>query len=235
MIMFAKFFNYRRKKNMKNNNPPKKLRFFKKTIAHRNNEQMYAARGEDIYRKGFCSDTSTESKINYPKKEKKSINNFTVWGKEEDITMLKNVMKKYDEYFNRGSIQFRFKKNKEQIRGKKWRSALRCEDPNAVRIKRAKEQLRQEREVFNLKKKQESRWFFLSLTMGYASVALLVMIVIISSIILFNPKDFTVFTVKATCAALFADVVGLLLGIWKIVLNPKFVTMLSPETQGYLK
>lgn len=112
---------------------------------------------------------------------------------------------------------------------------MRCENLNSVRVERAIEQLRQERDVFNLRKKQESRWFLLRLTMGYASVALLVIVIIISSIILFNSGNFPVFTVQAAGAALFADVVGLLLGIWKIVLNPKFVTKLSPETQEGLK
>ena len=44
---------------MKKNNPLKKLRFFKKTIAHLNNEQMYLARGGDVYTKKLCSDTDT--------------------------------------------------------------------------------------------------------------------------------------------------------------------------------
>jgi hypothetical protein len=44
---------------MKKNNPLKKLRFFKKTIAHLNNEQMTLARGGDVYTKKLCSDTTT--------------------------------------------------------------------------------------------------------------------------------------------------------------------------------
>lgn len=104
------------------------------------------------------------------------------------------------------------------------------EEVTPIRIERAMEQLRQEREVFDQRKSQESRWFFLRLTMGYASVALLVAIIVLSSFILFSSGQFPEFTVKAAGAALFADVVGLLIGVWKIVLNPNFMSKLQPET-----
>ena len=105
------------------------------------------------------------------------------------------------------------------------------DDMVPIRIERATEQLRQEREVFNQRKNQESRWFLLRLTMGYASVVLLFAVIVISALVLFNSADFPDFTVKAAGAALFADVVGLLVGVWKIVLKPDFMTKLSPETQ----
>ena len=100
-----------------------------------------------------------------------------------------------------------------------------------IEIERAMEQLRQEREVFEQRKGQEGRWFFLRLTMGYASVVLLVAVIAICAFILFYANKFPDFTVKAAGAALFADVVGLLIGVWKIVLKPDFVTKLVPETQ----
>ena len=103
-----------------------------------------------------------------------------------------------------------------------------------IEIERAMEQLRQEREVFDQRKGQEERWFFLRLTMGYASVALLVAVIAICALILFNAHNFPDFTVKAAGAALFADVVGLLIGVWKIVLKPDFITKLVPETRQEL-
>lgn len=103
-----------------------------------------------------------------------------------------------------------------------------------IRIERAMEQLRQEREVFNQRKSQESRWFVLRLTMGYASVILLFAVIVISSLVLFNSQNFPNFTVKAAGAALFADVLGLLVGVWKIVLKPDFLTRLKAETQEEL-
>jgi len=103
-----------------------------------------------------------------------------------------------------------------------------------IEIERAMEQLRQEREVFDQRKAQEGRWFFLRLTMGYASVILLVAVIIVSALVLFNSDKFADFTVKAAGAALFADVVGLLVGVWKIVLKPDFMTKLAPETRQEL-
>ena len=100
-----------------------------------------------------------------------------------------------------------------------------------IEIERAMEQLRQEREVFEQRKGQEGRWFFLRLTMGYASVVLLVAVIAICAFILFYANKFPDFTVQAAGAALFADVVGLFIGVWKIVLKPDFVTKLAPETQ----
>jgi hypothetical protein len=104
-------------------------------------------------------------------------------------------------------------------------------DLTPIRIERAMEQLRQEREVFDQRKSQESRWFLLRLSMGYASVVLLFAVIVISALVLFNTTKFPDFTVKAAGVALFADVVGLLVGVWKIVLKPDFMTKLTAETQ----
>ena len=112
-------------------------------------------------------------------------------------------------------------------------SAKHCDFPldlAPIRIERAMEQLRQEREVFEQRKAQESRWFVLRLTMGYASLILLLAVMVICSIVLFNSSRFPEFTVKAAGAALFADVLGLLIGVWKIVLKPDFITKLTAET-----
>lgn len=104
-------------------------------------------------------------------------------------------------------------------------------DSTAIKLERATEQLRQEREVFEQRKQQESRWFFLRLLMGYSSVVLLFAVVVLSSMVLFNAEKFSEFTVEAAGAALFADVIGLLLSVWKVVLNPNFMTQLVPETR----
>lgn len=103
-----------------------------------------------------------------------------------------------------------------------------------IKIERAMEQLRQEREVFDQRKSQETRWFALRLTMGYASVALLLAVMIISGMVLFKSNNFPEFAVKAVSAALFVDVLGLLIGVWKIVLKPDFLTKLTTETKENL-
>jgi hypothetical protein len=99
-----------------------------------------------------------------------------------------------------------------------------------VMIERAIEQLRQEKETFDQAKKHESLWFYLRLSMGFTSIVLLGAIMIISVYILFNHVDFTPGVVTSAGMALFGDVGGLLLAVWKIVLNPKSATKLSPVT-----
>jgi len=99
-----------------------------------------------------------------------------------------------------------------------------------IRIGRAMEQLRQERAVFDLRKEQDSRWFALRLAMARLSVVLLPVFMIICSVVLFQSSALPEFNVKAAGAALFADVLGLLVGVWKIVLKPDFLTKLSAVT-----
>jgi hypothetical protein len=99
-----------------------------------------------------------------------------------------------------------------------------------VVLARATEQLRQERETFDQAKKHEALWFYLRLVMGYASVVLLTAIMFIASFILFRSSQFSAGVVTTAAAALFADVLGLLVAVWKIVLNPKFYADLGPVT-----
>ncbi|MFS2137777.1 hypothetical protein [Duganella sp. Dugasp56] len=97
-----------------------------------------------------------------------------------------------------------------------------------VMVERAAEQLRQERETFDQQKKQEHLWFILRLSMGFASIVLLGAIMIVSAYILFKNADFPKDVVTAAGAALFVDVLGLLIGVWKIVLSPQSTAKLRP-------
>jgi hypothetical protein len=99
-----------------------------------------------------------------------------------------------------------------------------------VLIERASEQLRQEREIFDQRKLHEARWFYLRLVMGYSSVVLLTAVMLIASYILINSSQFGTAVVTSAGGALFVDVLGLLVGVWKIALNPTFITKLTPET-----
>lgn len=103
-------------------------------------------------------------------------------------------------------------------------------DLSPVVIERAIERLRQERETFNQHKAHEDRWFLLRLVMGYSSVLLLAAIMVVSSYVLLNNKLFPATVVTAAGAALFGDVLGLLVGVWKIALNPNFLAKLAPVT-----
>lgn len=103
-------------------------------------------------------------------------------------------------------------------------------DLNPVVIERAMERLRQERETFNQHKAHEDRWFVLRIVMGYSSVGLLAAIMVLCSYILLNNAVFSAAVVASAGAALFGDVLGLLVGVWKIALNPNFLAKLVPVT-----
>ncbi|MGH1363864.1 MAG: hypothetical protein ACRBF0_09930 [Calditrichia bacterium] len=101
----------------------------------------------------------------------------------------------------------------------------------SIKLERAMEQLRQEQEIFSLRILQDSRWFILRLIMGYSSVFLLFAVLLLCTYILFNKEFFPESVVISAGATLLADVIGLLLGVWKIVLKPDFMTKLTPETK----
>jgi hypothetical protein len=70
--------------------------------------------------------------------------------------------------------------------------------------------------------------------MGYSSIILLLSIMIIASYILINNATYSATVVTAAGGALFVDVLGLLIGVWKIALNPNFLAKLSPVTKAEL-
>lgn len=106
------------------------------------------------------------------------------------------------------------------------------EELNPVIIERASEQLRQERETFDQAKSHDQWWFVLRLAMGFSSIVLLVAVMVVSVFILFNNTEFPEAVVTAAGAALFVDVLGMLIGVWKIALNPNTVSKLQPTTQS---
>lgn len=101
-----------------------------------------------------------------------------------------------------------------------------------VIIERAMERLRQEKETFEQRKRHDNLWFYLRLAMGFSSIVLLAAIMVVSSIVIFNNKDYPLTIVKSSGIALFTDVLGLLIAVWKIVLNPKSETKLSPVSDA---
>lgn len=99
---------------------------------------------------------------------------------------------------------------------------------------RANEQVRQERETFNQAKKHDAQWFVLRLVMGYAAVVLLTAIMLVASYVLFNESKFSTGVVTVAGAALFVDVLGLLIAVWKIAINPDSKAQLEPVTRATL-
>jgi hypothetical protein len=107
-------------------------------------------------------------------------------------------------------------------------------DHHSLLFRRADEQLRQEREVFEQSKSQEARWFRLRLVIGYSSVAILVCILIIASCVLYYHDKFPSFAVNSATVALFTDVIGSVFGVWKFALNPESVRGLTTVTNAPL-
>jgi hypothetical protein len=102
-------------------------------------------------------------------------------------------------------------------------------DPVKETIALAAEQecLRQVRETFDQRKKQDRRWNILRLAMGWIAVALLPGVAMTSGWIIFNHRDFTTGSVATATGALLVDTVGLIISVWRIVLGTGPV-MLQP-------
>jgi hypothetical protein len=106
----------------------------------------------------------------------------------------------------------------------------------AVALAMANERLRQERETFDQRKEQDRRWFKLRMAMGWLAVVLLPLLAAAAFYVLYNNAEFTAATVTAAGAALFVDVVGLVISIWKVVLgqSPKTFEPVT-EPAGYAR
>lgn len=100
-----------------------------------------------------------------------------------------------------------------------------------IEIERAAERVRQEKETFDQRKQQDNLWFILKLIMGFFAIILLAGIAIVATYILLNNKDFSASVVNSAGVALFVDILGLIISVWKIVLNPNSVTKLEPVTK----
>ena len=105
------------------------------------------------------------------------------------------------------------------------------EQMDAITFARAEEQLRQEREAFNLKKKQDNTWFYLRLATGVISLLLLLLIVLFCVYIFIHYSDFPSVVVGGASAALFGDVVGLIVLVAKVMVGSGQVRPLEPVTR----
>ncbi len=83
------------------------------------------------------------------------------------------------------------------------------------------EKIRQLRQAFDQKRRQSDRWFQLRLAMGYTAVVLLASVIVICALILFNASSHSEQVVTLAATALLVDVIGLLIGVWKIAFRPE--------------
>lgn len=106
-------------------------------------------------------------------------------------------------------------------------------DPVAetITIANAEERLRQERETFDQRKEQDSRYFRLRMAMGWMAVILLPAIGVTCGWIIFHSHGFASATVTVATSALLVDALGLVVWVWKIVMGSGPRT-LEPVTTG---
>ena len=102
----------------------------------------------------------------------------------------------------------------------------------AAMLAQAEERLRQERETFEQRMRQDAHWFRLRLTMGFIAAILLPTFAIAAAYVLVLHEQFPASIVTAASAVIFVDVTGLVIAAWKLVLNPTSATRLNPVTSA---
>jgi drug/metabolite transporter superfamily protein YnfA len=95
-------------------------------------------------------------------------------------------------------------------------------------IATASERLRQLQETFNQRRSQDARWFAMRLAMGWLATLLLPAIFAVCVMIIFAQESHSSTTVSAAAGALFVDVVGVVISVWKIVFSSGLPTRLEP-------
>jgi hypothetical protein len=101
-----------------------------------------------------------------------------------------------------------------------------------ILLERQREQLRQEREIFEQRKRQDANWFLLRQAMGYSAIVLLGLVAAVSSYVVLHAQAYHVGVSGTAGGALFVDVLGLIAAVWKLVLNPGSITQLSTVTEA---
>ncbi|GEM_PF-6708407 len=77
----------------------------------------------------------------------------------------------------------------------------------------------EKRAVFERTERQKERWFILQLVMGYIALALLPIVVFFAGFVICNHATFPDFVVAAASVALFTNVVGSFVVLWKFILR----------------
>jgi hypothetical protein len=104
------------------------------------------------------------------------------------------------------------------------------EHKTAQFLNRSREASRQEKETFDQRKNHDERWFTLRERIGNAAIIFLSGIAIFCICIILAWQFFPPVVVIGAVSALFADVIGVVVGIWKTVINPSSITQLEPVT-----
>jgi len=94
----------------------------------------------------------------------------------------------------------------------------------------AAEQLRQERETFELNKRHAAQWFGLRLRMGYCGLVMLVLLAALCGFVILNHKLYSAVVLDWAAAVVAGDILALLVTTWKLVLSPSSAMCLAPVT-----
>ena len=92
-----------------------------------------------------------------------------------------------------------------------------------IALQRALENIRQEREIFDMNKRHANLVFLLRYFICWTAIAIIITLFIGSIYILWNSSNFLEKIVNAAIGALFADILGLAASIWKIILSPNML------------
>lgn len=103
---------------------------------------------------------------------------------------------------------------------------------DAVVVAQAEERLRQERELFDQQKAQDTKTFRLRLAMGWTAVALLLAICVLSGVIIVDHAAYTTAQVTAATTALLVEALGLVIATWRGTIG-KGSKPLAPTTAAH--
>lgn len=97
-------------------------------------------------------------------------------------------------------------------------------------LNRSREALRQEAETFDQRKSHGERWFTLRERIGNAAIIFLSVIAVFCMGVILAWQYFPTAVVIGASGALFTEVVGLVVGVWKTVIKPSSIPQLEPVT-----
>jgi len=90
---------------------------------------------------------------------------------------------------------------------------------DTIALEQLQEHLRQVRETFDQRKSQDAWWFKLRLAMGVMAVVLVPTFMLVCTWIIVNHTAFDQLVVVAASGGLFADILGMILSVWRISLG----------------
>lgn len=91
-----------------------------------------------------------------------------------------------------------------------------------LKIRRSEEQLRQEAVLFDLRVFKEREWFLLRLRMAYSAIFFMAGFAALSSYLVLHGSDFRTEVVRFALMALFVNMLGMFVALWKFVIrSPK--------------